>query len=75
VIREVLIEAGVAASRTKSTYLRAHYVRVKRHRGHKLATVLTGHSVLVSTYHVLWRACLTTSSAATTSTAATMESA
>ena len=52
-LREVLIESGLAASRTKDTYLRAHYVRVKRRRGHKRATVSTGHSILVSAYHVL----------------------
>jgi transposase len=54
-LREVLIESGLAASRTKDTYLRAHYVRVKRRRGHKRATVSTGHSILVSAYHVLKR--------------------
>ena len=52
-LREVLIESGLAASRSKDTYLRAHYVRVKRRRGHKRATVSTGHSILVSAYHVL----------------------
>jgi transposase len=52
-LREVLIESGLAASRTKDTYPRAHYVRVKRRRGHKRATVSTGHSILVSAYHVL----------------------
>jgi transposase len=49
----VLIESGLAASRTKDTYLRADHVRVKRRRGHKRATVSTVHSILVSAYHML----------------------
>ena len=32
---------------------RAHYVRVKRRRGHKCATVSTAHSIPVSGYHEL----------------------
>jgi hypothetical protein len=49
-----LIEAAnSAAGRTKDTYLRAQYLRIKRRHGHKKATVAVAHSILVSAYHVL----------------------
>lgn len=52
--RVALIEAAnSAAGRTKDTYLRAQYLRVRRRRGHKKAIVAVAHSILVSAYHVL----------------------
>ena len=49
-----LIEAAnSAAGRTKDTYLRAQYLRIKRRRGHKKAIVAVAHSILVSAYHEL----------------------
>jgi transposase len=53
-LRVALIEAAnSAAGRTKDTYLRAQYLRIKRRRGHKKAIVAVAHSILVSAYHVL----------------------
>jgi transposase len=53
-LRVALIEAAnTAAGRTKDTYLRAQYLRVRRRRGHKKAIVAVAHSILVSAYHVL----------------------
>lgn len=53
-MRVALIEAtNSAARRTKDTYLRAQYLRIKRRRGHKKPIVAVAHSLLVSAYHVL----------------------
>jgi transposase len=53
-LRVALIEAAnSAAGRTKDTYLRAQYLRIKRRRGHNKAIVAVAHSILVSAYHVL----------------------
>jgi transposase len=53
-LRVALIEAAQsAAGRTKDTYLRAQYLRIRRRRGHKKAIVAVAHSILVSAYHVL----------------------
>jgi transposase len=53
-LRVALIEAAnSAAGRTKDTYLRAQYLRIKRRRGHQKAIVAVAHSILVSAYHVL----------------------
>jgi transposase len=54
-IRTALIEAALAATRTKDTYLRSQYVRVKRRHGHKKAIVAVAHSILVIAYHLLDR--------------------
>ena len=53
-LRVALIEAAKsAAGRTKDTYLRAQYLRIRRRRGHMKAIVAVAHSILVSAYHVL----------------------
>ena len=53
-LRVALIEAAQsAAGRTKDTYLRAQYLRIRHRRGHKKAIVAVAHSILVSAYHVL----------------------
>jgi len=53
-LRTALIEAAQsAAGRTKDTYLRAQYLRVKRRRGHKKAIVAVAHSILVAAYYIL----------------------
>ncbi len=54
-LRTALIESALAASRTKDTYLSAHYRRIFRQRGHKKAVVAVGHSILVIAYHLLTR--------------------
>lgn len=50
-----LNQAAKAAARTKGTYLRAQYQRLKGRRGHAKATVAVEHSILVAAYHILDR--------------------
>jgi hypothetical protein len=53
-LRTALIEAAQsAAGRTKDTYLRAQYLRIKRRRGHSKAIVAVAHSILVAAYYIL----------------------
>lgn len=52
-LRGVLIESGLAATRTKGTALQARYARVKRHRGHKKAVVAVGHQILEIAYYIM----------------------
>lgn len=51
-LRAALVEAGWAASRTRS-YLGAQYHRLARRRGKKKAVVAVAHSLLVMAYHIL----------------------
>lgn len=48
-----LVQAALAASRAKKTYLAAQYQRLFRQRGHKRAVVAVGHSILVIAYHLI----------------------
>ena len=48
-----LIEAALAAIRTKDCALAARYRRVMRHRGHKKAVVAVAHAILRAIYHIL----------------------
>lgn len=50
-----LNQAAKAAARTKGTYLRAQYYRLKGRRGHAKATVAVEHSILVVAYQILDR--------------------
>lgn len=52
-LREVLIEAARAASRTKGTFLSARYSRIVRRRGPNKAAVAVAHSILVAAHHML----------------------
>jgi len=52
-LRTALLEAALAATRTKDTYLAAHYQRVKRNRGHKKAVLAVAHTILVIVWHLL----------------------
>ncbi len=52
-LRAALIECAQAATRSKDTYLRAQYERIKRRHGHNKAIVAVAHSILVAAYHVL----------------------
>jgi transposase len=54
-LRMVLVEAAQAASRTKGTYLSAHYARIKGRHGHNKAIIAVAHSILVIIYHILER--------------------
>jgi transposase len=52
-LRMALVEAALAAIRTKNSALGARYRRVMRHRGHKKAIVAVAHAMLRAAYHVL----------------------
>jgi transposase len=54
-LKQILVQAGWAASRTKDTYLRAQYHRLARRRGKKRAVIAVGHSLLRIVYYVLKR--------------------
>ena len=52
-LRSLLLESGLAATHARETALRARYLRVKRHRGHKKAVVATGHQILNIAYYLM----------------------
>lgn len=52
-LREALIEAAKAASRTRNTYLSAQYRRIAARRGPNKATVAVAHTILIIAYHLL----------------------
>jgi transposase len=52
-LKETLLESALAASRTRDTYLKAQYLRLRRRRGEKKALVAVAHSILIIAYHVL----------------------
>jgi transposase len=52
-LRSALVEAAHAASRTKGTYLSAHYHRLAARRGKKKAIVAVAHTILGIAYHLL----------------------
>jgi transposase len=54
-LRSGLLQMAWAASRTKNTYLAAHFRRLSARRGAKRAAVAVSHSMLVIIYHVLTR--------------------
>ena len=54
-LREILIECARAASRSRDTYLKAQYLRLRRRRGDNKAIVAVAHSILVSAYYILAR--------------------
>lgn len=52
-LKATLSEMAWAASRTKDTYLSAHYKRIARRRGKKRAIIAVGHTILVIIYHMI----------------------
>jgi transposase len=52
-LRSTLVEAAWAAARTKDSYLRAQYYRLKSRRGAKRAALAVAHSILVAIYYML----------------------
>ena len=52
-LRGALIESALASTRAKGTALRARYLRVKRHRGHKKAVVAVGHQMLEIAFYIM----------------------
>lgn len=52
-LRAALVEAGWAASHTKTTYLSSQYRNMARRRGKKLACMAVGHSILTIIYELI----------------------
>jgi len=52
-LKTALVEAANAAARTKGTYLRDKFYRLKARRGYKRAVVAVAHKILVAIYHML----------------------
>ena len=52
-LRTALVEAAIAASRTKGSYLRDKFYRLRARRGTKRAAMAIGHKILVAAYHML----------------------
>jgi len=51
-LKTALVEAATAAARTKGTYLRDKFYRLKARRGYKRAIVAVAHKILVAIYHM-----------------------
>jgi transposase len=54
-LKTMLVQAAWAAIRTKDTYLRTQYLRLKGRRGPKKAIVAVAASMLAAAYHMLSR--------------------
>jgi transposase len=54
-LRAALIEAALAAIRTRDCAFGTRYRRILRHRGHKKAVVAVAHAMLITAYHLLAR--------------------
>jgi transposase len=52
-LRGALLEAALAAARTRGSYFRAKYYALKARRGAKRAAIAIAHKLLVVAYHVL----------------------
>jgi transposase len=52
-LRTMLVNAATSASRTRRTYLRDKYHRLKARRGAARAALAIAHKILVSAYHML----------------------
>jgi transposase len=54
-LKTALVEAGYAAGRTKGTYFKDKFHRLKARRGAKRAAVAIGHKILIAAYTMLSR--------------------
>jgi len=52
-LKTALVEAAHSAAKTKGTYLRDKFYRLKARRGYKRAAVAIAHKILVAIYHML----------------------
>jgi len=52
-LKTTLVQAAWAATRTKDTYLRAQFLRLKSRRGPKKAILAVASSMLIAAYHML----------------------
>jgi transposase len=53
-LRTALIEATMGACRSKKSYFRDKYYRLKARRGHKRARMAIAHKILIAVYHVIF---------------------
>jgi len=54
-LRTILVGAAIGASRTKGSYLKDKYYRLKARRGAKRAALAIAHKILAAAYHMLSR--------------------
>jgi transposase len=54
-LRTALVNAAIAAAKTKGSYLKDKYFRLKARRGGLRAAVAIAHKILVAAYHMLAR--------------------
>ena len=52
-LRAILVGAAISASRTKGSYLKDKFHRLKARRGGLRAALAIAHKILVSAYHML----------------------
>lgn len=52
-LKTALVEAAHSAAKTKGTYLRDKFYRLKARRGYKRAAVAIAHKILLAIYHML----------------------
>lgn len=52
-LRTALVEAGIAASHKKGSYLRDKFYRLRARRGTKRAAMAIGHKILIAAYYML----------------------
>lgn len=52
-LKTALVEAASAAAKSKGTYLRDKFYRLKARRGYKRAALAVAHKILVAIYHML----------------------
>ena len=52
-LKTTLVQVAWAAARTRNTYLRAQFLRLKSRRGPKKAILAVAASILTAAYHIL----------------------
>jgi len=52
-LKTLLVQCACAAAKSKATYLRSQFARIKARRGAKKATVAVAASILTAAYHML----------------------
>lgn len=52
-LKTALVQAAQSGSRTKGTYLKDKFFRLKARRGYNRAAVAIGHKILIAAYHML----------------------
>ena len=53
VLKTALVEAASSAARTRGSYLKDKFYRLKARRGYKRAAMAIAHKILISSYHML----------------------